>query len=87
MDGNEMSPENLIRMLMRINGENLQTMYPKFGHRVYQSLQDQLSKNERLRFDELYAFVKYFGGSVNVEIPMPDGRMRTIELVCEEKKK
>lgn len=85
MDGQELSPEELVRMLMRINGETLQSMYPIFGHNIYQMLQKQIHKNERMRFDELYTFVHYFGGRINVEVPMPDGQIRTIELVCKEK--
>ena len=84
MDKNELSPTELIRMLMRINGETLQELSTKFGYQNYQTLQKHLFKDERLRFDELYAFVKYFGGTIKVDVPMPDGRMRTIELVCKE---
>ena len=84
INGNELTPTELIRMLMRVNGETLQTMHPKFGHNIYQMLQKQINKNGRMRVEELYAFVKYFGGSINVEVPMQDGEIRTIEIICKD---
>lgn len=84
MDGNELTPFEFVRMMMRTNGETMQSFCKKFGYENYQTLQKHLIKDERLRFDELYAFVKYFGGTIRIDVPMPDGRMRTIELVCKE---
>ena len=84
MDGNKLTPRELIQMLMRINGKTMRNMYPDFGFNIFSGLQRQIEKDERLRFDELYKFVQYFGGTIYVDVPMY-GSTKRIELTCKDK--